>query len=211
MAIGEVLGRIRRSSSSGGGSKVKANRLVVGLGNPGPQYQGTRHNAGFMVIEALARRWRLRFGVPRDRSRFAVGEIKSESVALLEPLTYMNLSGRSVAWGLRTWGLPLEALLVIHDDVDLPFGRLRLRPSGSSAGHRGVQSIIESLGSDCFPRLRIGVGRPDGGEVADFVLAPFSAAEEREFDAVLESAATAVEAFVADGIQAAMNQFNQKS
>lgn len=199
------IGRVRGPAPSQG----LVTALVVGLGNPGPEYRHTRHNIGFMVVERLAARWRLRWGRPRNQARCALGWVGDRYVALMEPLTFMNLSGEPVARAVSQYSLTPSDLLVIHDDLDLPFGKLRLRPSGSAGGHRGAQSLIDALGTKDFPRLRIGIGRPDDDEVRDFVLSTFSPEENKRLEAVLDRAASAVETVLGQGLEAAMNEFNR--
>ena len=184
--------------------------LVAGLGNPGREYRDTRHNVGFLVAEELARRHGGSF-----RSKFSalVADIRldGERVTLLEPQTYMNESGRSVAAAARFYKLPPEALLVLHDEVDLPLGRLQVRRGGGLAGHNGLRSVAAHLGSSDFARLRIGVGRPERGDprpVADFVLSPFPA--EVDVAAIVERAADAVETVVASGLDEAQQRFNER-
>jgi PTH1 family peptidyl-tRNA hydrolase len=190
-------------------------KLVVGLGNPGRRYRSTRHNVGFRVAERFARRAGIAIETERFGGRFGRGRLpqggEGLDVGILEPLTYMNLSGDAVAEALRM--LPVEEpsrdLLVIFDDVDLPFGRLRLRPKGGAAGHKGLAHIAERLGTNAIPRLRFGVGRPEGAmETRDWVLRPFSDEEESRLDERLDEAAAAVEMALAQGITVAMNRFN---
>ncbi len=183
--------------------------LVVGLGNPGPTYEGTPHNVGYLVVEELARR----HGFPKARRGFdgrcAEGTVSGRSVLLLQPTTFMNDSGRSVAAALRALKLPLERALVAHDHIDLPFGRLRLMQGGGTGGHNGLRSIIGLLGPD-FVRLRIGVDRPpstDPDIVADYVLSPF-AESKTQVRELVGRAADAVELWLADGLEAAANQVN---
>jgi peptidyl-tRNA hydrolase, PTH1 family len=183
--------------------------LVVGLGNPGPTYEGTPHNAGFMVVEELARR----HGFPRAKRGFdgrcAEGAISGRPVLLLQPTTFMNDSGRSVAAALRVLKLPLERVLVAHDHIDLPFGRLRLMQGGGNGGHNGLKSITGLLGPD-YVRLRMGVDRPpstDPDIVADYVLRPFTESKAQVQDLV-GRAADAVELWLDDGLDAAANQVN---
>lgn len=182
--------------------------LVVGLGNPGGTYARTRHNVGFMVIDQLARMFRV--SVSRRQGEALTGEIsvRGRRVLLAKPQTYMNLSGHAVGAlaGLRR--LVPEEILVISDDMDLPFGRLRLRPGGGAGGHRGLASIIETLGTDRFPRLRVGIGR--GPEAVEHVLGGFAPAEEAVLDRVLEAAAQAVLTACADGLDRAMNLYNRR-
>ncbi len=184
--------------------------LVAGLGNPGPGYRLTRHNAGFLVADELARRHGASF-----RSRFSgrVADLRVDGrrVVLLEPETYMNESGRSVAAAVRFYKLPLSALLVVHDDVDLDPGRLQVRLGGGLAGHNGLRSLVGQLGSGEFMRLRIGVGRPERGDrrpVADFVLSPFP--PEVDLDGIVARAADAVETIAREGLEAARQRFNER-
>jgi PTH1 family peptidyl-tRNA hydrolase len=184
--------------------------LVVGLGNPGRQYAETRHNIGFMVVDELARRHGATF-----RSKFSgqLAEVRVDGrkLAMLEPQTYMNQSGKSVAPAARFFKVPLPALLVVHDDVDLAPGRLQIRLGGGLAGHNGLRSIVHQLGAPDFLRLRIGVGRPERGDprpVADFVLTPFP--PEVDVDAIVARAADAVETIAAYGAEAAQQRYNER-
>lgn len=183
--------------------------LIAGLGNPGLQYRYTRHNAGFLVAQALADT--LDIPLKRVKFRCQIGEGKLEGTPLIiaKPLTYMNDSGSAVSSLLHYFKVPLERLLVIHDDLDLPFGVLRLRPGGGSAGQRGVQSIADKLGTSAFPRLRFGIGRPPGRmDPADYVLEQFSASEQELLRMTLEQAAAAARTFIREGLEKAMNQYN---
>jgi len=182
--------------------------LVAGLGNPGREYEHTRHNVGWLVLDELARRhggsWRSKFSGSLAEVR--LGDAK---LALLKPETYMNESGRSVAAAARFFKVPVESLLVVHDDVDLEPGRLQARRGGGLAGHNGLRSLAQHLGSQDFLRLRIGVGRPGRGDprpVADWVLSPF--APEEDADALISRAADAVETIVSDGLETAQQRFN---
>jgi PTH1 family peptidyl-tRNA hydrolase len=182
--------------------------LVAGLGNPGRQYAGHRHNVGWMVVEELARRHGASF-----RSKFsgqlAETRLGEHRVALLAPETYMNESGRSVGAALRFFKLPPESLLVAHDEGDFDLGRLQLREGGGLAGHNGLRSIAEQLGTRDFLRLRIGVGRPARGDLrslSDYVLSDFAPEDDR--DSIVARAADAVEAVVAEGVSAAQARFN---
>ena len=178
--------------------------LVVGLGNPGPGYAKTRHNAGFMVLDRLAEEEGLVFREKNDALLAEWGR-----GWLLKPLTYMNLSGRAVAPFVRKKGIPLHRLLVVHDDLDLPLGKIRLKRGGSSGGQKGVASIIQALGDDGFDRLRIGIGRPPPGmDAARYVLSPFTQEEEKLFAKVLEAAADAVRVWKEEGLEAAQSRFN---
>jgi PTH1 family peptidyl-tRNA hydrolase len=182
--------------------------LVVGLGNPGREYERTRHNAGWLVLDELARRqggsWRSKFSGSLAEVR--LGDAK---LALLKPETYMNESGRSVGAAARFFKVPAEQVLVAHDDVDLESGRLQARNGGGLAGHNGLRSLGQHLGSQDFLRLRIGVGRPGRGDprsVADWVLSPF--APEEDADALVSRSADAVETIVSEGLEAAQQKFN---
>ena len=182
--------------------------LVVGLGNPGREYERTRHNAGWLVLDELARRhggsWRSKFSGSLAEVR--LGDAK---LALLKPETYMNESGRSVGAAARFFKVPPEQVLVAHDDVDLESGRLQARNGGGLAGHNGLRSLGQHLGSQDFLRLRIGVGRPGRGDprsVADWVLSPF--APEEDADALVSRSADAVETIVSEGLKAAQQKFN---
>jgi peptidyl-tRNA hydrolase, PTH1 family len=185
-------------------------RLVVGLGNPGPAYEGTPHNIGYRVIEELARR----HGVPRAKrgfdGRVAEGSIRGRSVLLVQPTTFMNDSGRSVAAALRATKLSPADVLVVHDHIDLPFGRLRMMEGGGSGGHNGLKSITGLIGAD-YARLRVGVDRPpstDPDVVADFVLSPFRESRA-EVDALTAAAADAVELWLDAGLETAANAVNR--
>ncbi len=193
-------------------------KLVVGLGNPGPEYRDTRHNVGFLVIDELARRW----GLDQWRERFEALTAKTarggEPVLLAKPVTFMNLSGRAVAGLAGFYKIEPDAVLVITDDAALPLGRLRARREGSDGGHNGLKSLAQALGTPAFPRLRIGVGRgeiqaPDGRvlgrpDMADHVLGRFRPDEHDTISAAVRRAADASEAFIAEGIERVMNVFN---
>lgn len=185
--------------------------LIVGLGNPGPEYAATRHNVGFLVVERLARRHEIWAQRLERRALVGQGLINEMPVVLARPQTYMNLSGESVAPLMRKFSLTPEAVLVVTDDLDLPVGRIRIRKSGSPGGHNGLKSLVEHLDTEDFPRVRIGVGRPRPDvRVIDHVLTPFEAEEEPIIDAAVDRAADAVEDFLADGADAAMSRFNGK-
>jgi PTH1 family peptidyl-tRNA hydrolase len=184
--------------------------LVVGLGNPGPRYAGTRHNIGRDAVDALASRHGIRLGSTKFNARFGHGDVAGAPLCLAEPLTYMNLSGQAVAPLARFFKVPAERVLLVFDDMDLPLGALRLRPDGGSGGHNGVASVIASLGTPTEPRVRLGIGRPAAGwDAADYVLARFDATERAAAEELVGRAADAVEAIIADGLDAAMNQFNR--
>lgn len=183
--------------------------LIVGLGNPGPQYARNRHNVGFQVLDRLAARHGLSFSRTMHRALVAEGRIEGRRVLLAKPLTYMNNSGEAVGALVRYFNIPLEQVLVVYDDMDLPPGTIRLRPKGGSGGQRGVQSIIHHLGTEAFPRLRIGIGRPpERMDAAAYVLQNFSPDEETIMEEVRERAVDAIETWLRDGLQTAMNRFN---
>lgn len=184
--------------------------LVVGLGNPGQTYAAHRHNVGFRVVDALARRHGLAFTHRRGLARVAEGTIAGRRVILAKPQTFMNASGKSVARLSRAPNIPPERILVVYDDLDLPLGRLRLRAEGSSGGHRGLRSIIDALGTQQFARVRVGIDRPPGHmDPVDYVLEPFAARERPLLDDALARAADAVECWLHEGILAAMDRFNR--
>jgi len=184
--------------------------LVVGLGNPGAEYAGNRHNVGFQVVDELAARagstpLRLKFGA-------SVGEVTvgSEKILLCKPMEFMNVSGQATSRVAKFWKVAVENTVVVHDDLDLPFGRLKLGAGGGHGGNNGVRSLIAELGPD-FRRVRVGVGRPAvGRDPADYVLTDFSRAEQKDLPDVRIQAANAVEAIIALGLTAAMNKFNSK-
>jgi len=183
--------------------------LIVGLGNPGREHAGNRHNIGCRVADRFASAHDLRFRRRQNDALVAPGSIGDARVIVAKPQTFMNLSGRAVQPLIKFYKVPLDRVLVIFDDLDLPFGALRLRERGSAGGHNGMKSIVERLGSDDFPRLRVGIGRPPGRmDPAAYVLRDFDTTEEAELGALIERAASAIDTFVADGIGAAMNKFN---
>lgn len=187
-------------------------KLVVGLGNPGNKYEGTRHNVGFAAVDILAARHFVQWEAAPRGAGALVGRWRAADVVLAKPLTFMNLSGAAVAALLQFYKIELPDMLVIVDEVQLDTGRIRLRPEGSAGGHNGLKSIIESLGTGAFPRLRIGVGRGDTRrDLADHVLAKFDAEERPIIDEAIGRAADASEAFVAEGMAGAMNRFNRKT
>ena len=185
--------------------------LIVGLGNPGAEYARTRHNAGFLVVEELARRgsadWNLE---KRFNARLAKRELAGRKVLLAEPQTFMNASGEAVGALLNFYRVPTSHLLVIVDDADLPFGEIRLRPKGSSGGHHGLESIEQHIGSPNYARLKIGIGRTADArrEIANYVLGKFSAEERKLLEKIVERAADQAECWVGDGIEKAMTRFN---
>jgi PTH1 family peptidyl-tRNA hydrolase len=185
--------------------------LIVGLGNPGDEYSRHRHNIGFRVVEALARAHGLAFSREKGaKAHVARGRIAGRPVILAKPQTFMNLSGQAVGRLSRAHGIPPECILVVYDDLDLPLGRLRLRPEGGSGGHKGMRSIIDTLGTQAFPRLRVGIDRPPGQmDPADYVLHPFGNDQKPFVAGAVERAVAAVELWLAEGIVAAMDKFNR--
>ncbi|MBO5668482.1 MAG: aminoacyl-tRNA hydrolase [Lentisphaeria bacterium] len=189
------------------GSSIK---LIVGLGNPGSEYANSRHNAGFMVIEKLLAEFPTgRFTMSHTaESNVFTGRYRGRTLVLQMPLTYMNASGDAVAPLSRRLEIKPEEILVISDDLDLAPGRLRLRQGGSDGGHNGLKSIIAKLGSAGFKRLRVGIGRPEAGKTADYVLSGFEGDEEKSFALAISRAAEAVKTILGAGMTAAMNKFN---
>lgn len=186
--------------------------LIVGLGNPGAEYAKTRHNAGFLLVQKLAERWKANWTLEKKfNARVARADRSEGRVLLCEPQTFMNSSGESVGPLAQFFRVPLSRLLVAVDDADIPFGELRLRPGGSSGGHHGLESIEQHLGTREFARLRIGIGRKAGArEITDYVLGRFSAAESKLAEKVLAKAAEQTEVWLTAGIQRAMSQLNGK-
>lgn len=188
---------------------VEASFLIVGLGNPGREYRNTRHNIGFLAIDALAKSLGVSLGKVQSKALVGQGKIGASKVILVKPQTYMNLSGQAVSGLLNFYKINTEHLIVIHDDIDLPFGTIRIRPGGGSAGQRGVKSIIEKVGTQEFARMRLGVGRPPGQmDAAAYVLQPFTKEDEEFLVNFLSKAAEAANEFVNNGLNAAMNKYN---
>jgi PTH1 family peptidyl-tRNA hydrolase len=186
-------------------------KLIVGLGNPDRRYRHTRHNVGWDVIDRLAHRHGIAVNHEDGWSLVGAGTIRRHRAVLAKPQTYVNLSGTAVADLRRRHRVKLEDLLVVVDDLDLPLGRLRLRPGGTHGGHNGLRSVIDALGSSAFPRLRVGIGQPPVGvDPAEFVLTTFTDTERASIEPALERAAEAIETVIGEGLQAAMNRFNAK-
>lgn len=185
--------------------------LIAGLGNPGREYQNSRHNIGFMLINCLAERLDTIFSRMESKALVTKSQYLDRSIILAKPQTYMNLSGQAVGSLVKFYKIPLENLMVLYDDIDLPFGRIRIRPAGGSAGHKGVESIINQLGTQEFPRLRFGVGRPLGIKgAASYVLRNFSEDDVEFLPQYLDQGADAVITFIVEGLVTAMNRFNSK-
>ena len=190
-------------------------KLIVGLGNPGKTYAHNRHNVGFQCLNYFARLHSIRFDRRQCRARVGIAEVSGEKLLLAKPGTFVNLSSKSVAGLVHKHNIPLSNLLVIYDDLDLPLGKIRLRQSGSSGGHKGMNSIISALGSEDFPRIRVGIGRPQAEEqsisedaIVNYVLSDFSPQEEVIIKPVIARVAEAIDCFLTQGIEAAMSKFN---
>ncbi|MGQ9546248.1 MAG: aminoacyl-tRNA hydrolase [Dehalococcoidia bacterium] len=190
-------------------------KLIVGLGNPGKAYAHNRHNVGFRCLNYFARLHSIRFAHRQCQARVGMGKVRGEKLLLAKPQTYVNLSGESVAGLVRKHNIPLSDILVICDDLDLPLGKIRLRPSGSSGGHKGMNSIICALGSEEFPRIRVGIGRPQVDKqstsedaIVNHVLSDFSQEEEAIMKPTIARVTEAIHCFLAQGIEATMNKFN---
>jgi PTH1 family peptidyl-tRNA hydrolase len=186
-------------------------RLIVGLGNPGPQYENTRHNAGFMLVDKLAGE----FGISIIKNKFDVrygrGAIEGHEVMLAKPMAFMNRSGWPVQKLAAYFRINSKDLMVVHDDIDLAFGRLKIKEKGGHGGHKGLQSIMNAFGEDEFVRLRIGIGRSEEGDsVSDHVLGPFFGDEAKQLDSVLIEARDAVVTILTEGSKVGMNRFNKK-
>jgi PTH1 family peptidyl-tRNA hydrolase len=190
-------------------------KLIVGLGNPGREYERHRHNIGFMVVEALLPRARGELNQEKFAARVGQGTLAGERVLFVEPQTFMNLSGRSVGEAARFYKVPVEDVLVIHDELDLPFGRLQLKAGGGSGGHNGLKSIVSSLGSEAFVRLRFGIGKPEGPNarerVSGYVLSGFDDGERRQLEELIGRSMDMTETWIREGLSVAMNRFNRKA
>jgi PTH1 family peptidyl-tRNA hydrolase len=187
-------------------------RIIVGLGNPGREYAKHRHNVGFMIVDRLADQHHLKFNRMMNKAIIALGEIAGHKVLVAKPQTFMNLSGESVGPLVKFYKAALGDLLVIYDELDLPLGQLRMRPKGSAGGHNGMKSIIARLGSDAFPRLRVGIGRPPGRrDPKDYVLEDFTASELAVLAPASERAIAGIQRWLTDGIDNAMNFINQSA
>jgi len=183
--------------------------LITGFGNPGREYMDTRHNIGFMAIDRICHKLDVFLGKMQSNALTSQYRDDQRKIILAKPQTFMNLSGQAISGLLRFYKIPVENLLVIHDDLDLPLGTLRIRPSGGSGGQKGLGSTIDRLGTQEFARLRLGIGRPPGNmDAADYVLKSFHANDRQMLDSVLDSAAEAALIFVREGLDTAMNRFN---
>lgn len=187
-------------------------KLIVGLGNPGVRYQWSRHNIGFQVVDRLAETFHVLISNKRFKTFYGTGIIDSQKVIFAKPMTFMNQSGEAVRKAALFFHLGMEDLIVIHDDMDLPFGRLRFKRRGGDGGHQGVRSIIESMGGSGFLRLKVGIGRPPKWvDPAEYVLSSFDEIERSRLDGILSRAAEALGVVLVEGIEAAMNRYQRKS
>lgn len=184
-------------------------KLIVGLGNPGAEYEKTRHNVGWMVLDAFARKFRIELTRHEKNALTGTGRVAGGSVLLAKPLTYMNLSGDAVRLLVNAYAESPEEMIVVYDDVDLPLGRLRIRPNGSAGTHNGMRSIISTLGTEKFPRLRIGIGGPGEARLRDHVLDEFAAGEQPAVDRAITRSVDALVLFCRGDLKRAMNQFNR--
>lgn len=183
--------------------------LIIGLGNPGREYEMTRHNIGFLAIDRLAERWGVEINKYKNKALYGEFRKPHEKVMLIKPQTFMNLSGNAVRAFIQFYKPQNDQVLVIFDDLDLPFGAIRIRKSGGSSGQRGMKSIIEQLGTEEFPRIRLGIGRPPGKtDSVDFILNKFRASEKKDLTFILDKCADAVECFIESGIEVSMNRYN---
>ena len=183
-------------------------KLIVGLGNPGTRYARSRHNVGFMIVERVAHAHDFRFARKRFNAEIAEGDMAGARAMVAKPQTYMNSSGEAVGKLFAFYKIAPADLLVVYDDLDLPLGKMRLRPQGSAGGHHGMESIIAHIGASDFARLRVGIGRPNPDDDIDHVLGAFNHDERAAMDETFARAVEAIEAWVRDGIDAAMNRFN---
>lgn len=193
-------------------SKGGAEWIVVFLGNPGLKYNGTRHNAGFMAADAMEKKLGVRINKMRFKALTQTVDIGSHKVLLMKPQTYMNLSGDAIAQAAKFYKVPPERVIVVSDETALPIGKLRIRRGGSAGGHNGLKSIIARLGTDQFPRIRLGVGAPPHPDydMADWVLAAFKGQDAADMEAVAEKAACAIACYITEGADKAMNKFNTR-
>ncbi len=186
--------------------------IITGLGNPGKQYDKTKHNVGFWVIDKLAKEYNIEVTKFKHKALIGEGNIAGKKVLLVKPQTYMNLSGESIREIIKFYKVPLEQFYVIYDDTSLPLSNVRIREKGSAGGHNGIKNIIAHLGTDIFLRIKVGIGeKPNGWDLADYVLAPFSKDEEPLILSGVDKAYHAVELLLTKGIKEAMNQTNQKN
>ncbi len=187
-------------------------KIIIGLGNPGIRYRRSRHNIGFQVVDGLAEANQISIRTKRLNTHYGTGQIESQEVVLAQPMTFMNRSGEAVRKLVHFFQVGLEDLIVIHDDLDLAFGRLRFKRRGGDGGHQGVRSIIESIGGNSFLRLKLGIGRPPKGvDPTEHVLNDFDQIEQLRLDAILSCAAEALTVLLLEGLQAALNRYQKKA
>lgn len=203
-----VKGSVPMFFKRSGGSGIQW--LVVGLGNPGAKYESTRHNMGFLVVDKLAQNEKLKFNKLRFKAWTATWEVGGEKVLLMKPQTYMNLSGEAVGQAARFYKIPADHVLVISDDIALPAGKLRIRAGGSAGGHNGLKNIIQHLGTDRFPRIKVGVGSPQQAEydIADWVTGKPMGEDQKVIIEALDKAVAAIPVLIEQGVDRAMNRFN---
>jgi PTH1 family peptidyl-tRNA hydrolase len=186
-------------------------KVIVGLGNPGVRYRGNRHNIGFQVADRLAENNQIPISKKRLKAFYGTGKIDSQEVVLAKPMTFMNRSGEAVRRIADFFKVGMEDLIVVHDDLDLPFGRLRFKRRGGDGGHQGVRSIIEAMGGNTFLRLKVGIGRPPRGmEVAEYVLCNFDEMQQPHLSEIRSRAAEALVVMLSEGLEAAMNRYQKK-
>jgi peptidyl-tRNA hydrolase, PTH1 family len=184
--------------------------MIVGLGNPGPRYSKTRHNIGFEVIDAISREFVISLKMDPANARIGEGRIQGRQVVLVQPMAYMNLSGNPVCQLAQSFGLSCEDMLIVHDDMDLAFGRIKIKEKGGSGGHNGIQSLIDAFGGGDFVRLRMGIGRPEAGmNAADYVLSSFTSEESKRVDSIISRARDAAVTVLCNGAKEGMNLFNR--
>lgn len=185
--------------------------IVIGLGNPGTRYENTRHNVGFDTIDKLSKKHNIAVSKVKHKAVIGDGIIEGCRVILAKPQTFMNLSGESVREIIEWYKVPIKNIIIIYDDIDLPIGKLRVRPKGSSGTHNGMRSVIYQIQSDEFPRIRIGIDKPpQGWDLANFVLSKFSSEERKNVEEAIDNAVSAVETIIKLGVDSAMNRFNAK-
>ena len=189
------------------GMTSEADWLIAGLGNPEPKYDGTRHNAGFEALDYLAAQWHCDIAKAKWQGLYGTAQVEDHKVVLLKPLTYMNLSGQSIAPAANFYKIPADHVIVISDDIALPLGKIRVRGSGSAGGHNGLKNIIAHLGTDKFPRVKVGVGAPEH-DIVDWVIGSFSAQERKVIDGLLDRVIDAAECIITDGVMSAQNRYN---
>jgi PTH1 family peptidyl-tRNA hydrolase len=184
--------------------------IVAGLGNPGSRYENTRHNMGFDTVDMLSSEYNIKVTKVKFKSLIGDGEIEGKRVILVKPQTFMNLSGESIREIIEWYKIPIKNIIIVYDDIDLPLGKIRVRPSGSSGTHNGMRSIRYQIQSDGFPRVRVGIGRPpEGWELADFVLSKLNGEDRKTVNEGIKNACNAVAAIMKSGVDTAMNKFNR--